>query len=90
MANVTPNIASTTVAGVIKKRLAINPTKSVEGQTSTFAGFDPNYTPGQTQKITPSDKYASRNSGNGNKIFINEAQRPGRDGIDQTFYAHIA
>ena len=89
MAKVTPNIASTVVAGVMNKKVAMNPSKSV-GHTSTFAGFDPKYTAGDRQKITPSDKYSARNSGNGNKIFVNEARRPGVDGIDEKFYAHIA
>lgn len=90
MAKVTPNIASTIVAGVMKKKVAMNPTKSCGGQTSSFAGLDPMYTAGDRQKMVPSNKFSQRNSGNGNKVFINEAKRPGTDNLDEKFYAHIA
>lgn len=90
MAKVTPNVAGLTVAGVINKRIAINPTKSVIGQVSNFAGFDPSYTPGNTQKIMPAQKYSDRNAQSGHIVFTNESKRPGTDQMNQAFYAHIA
>lgn len=89
MAKVTPNIAGLQVAGIITKKTAINPNKSIMGETSTFAGLDPTYTPGGTQRSTPADKYASRNAGS-MKVFTNESKRPGTDNTDHPFYAHIA
>lgn len=86
---VTPNIASTVVAGVINKKVAINPIKSVNGITSKFAGFDPTYTAGDRQKVNPADHFAARNA-SGMKVFTNEAKRPGTDNVDEKFYAHIA
>lgn len=86
---VTPNIAGLTVPGVINKKVAMNPNKSIDGVTSTFAGFDPSYTAGNIQKVMPADKFSARNS-SGMKVFTNEAKRPGTDNLDQAFYAHIA
>lgn len=90
MAKVTPNIAGLTVPGVVKKANAVNPTKSVTGQTSEFAGFDPTYAPGNVQRVVSGDKFSARNAQSGHKVFTNEAKRPGTDNIDQAFYAHIA
>lgn len=90
MAKVTPNIASELTPGVISKVTAINPNKSINGQTSNFAGFDPTYSAGGIQKVTDSNKYSARNAQSGHKVFTNEAKRPGTDPIDQRFYAHIA
>ena len=82
MAKVTPNIAGTGVPGVIVKKVAINPTKSIHGQTSTFAGLDPEYVAGGTQRGSSTSKYS--------RVFSNESKRAGTDGNEQAFYAHIA
>ena len=90
MAKVIPNIATELTPGVITKRTAVNPSKSIIGETSTYAGFNPEYTAGGTQKVMPGQKYSDRNAQSGHIVFTNECKRPGTDHIDQTFYAHIA
>ena len=89
MAKVTPNIAGLTVPGVINKRIAVNPNKSIGSVTSDFAGLDPTYSSGNTQRVVGGDHFSARNAGS-MKVFKNEAKRPGTDNIDQAFYAHIS
>ena len=89
MAKVTPNIASNLTPGVTILRKPSNPSKS-PGQTSQYAGFNPEYAAGDTQKSVGSNHFASRNSQGGHKVFTNEAKRPGTDNVNQKFYAHIS
>ena len=89
MARVTPNIAGLTVPGVVNKVVAKNPSMS-PGNTSTFAGFNPERQSGDIVKRVDGSHFSARNAQSGAKVFVNEAKRPGTDNIDQYFYAHIA